>query len=115
MVVEAQSPGPAVEEGVPFQGEEVEEVGPYPAGEEVGVEVQNQEEEGVEEVQNLVVEEEEGEAEVDKVQTQVRAGEVVGEEERHPLVKVVGVVVEVGEFDGHCSVVSAGTCRQSSL
>lgn len=103
MVVEAQSPGPAVEEGVPFQGEEVEEVGPYPAGEEVGVEVQNQEEEGVEEeVQNLVVEEEE--AEVDKVQTRVRAGEVVGEEERHPLVKVVGVVVEVGEFDGHCSV-----------
>lgn len=131
-MVEGQSLGVGVEEGAPFQVEEVAEEDPCPVVEEVGVEVQNRAgEEVVVEVQNLV--EEEGEAVVDKIQVQVGAGEVVVEEEQYPLVMVAAVVVvaveveaylqrwegevEVGveELDGRCSVASAGTCRQSSL
>lgn len=115
MVVEAQSLGVGVAEGGPFQAEGVVEVGPYPAVEEVGVEVRNQAGEEVVEVQNLVVEEGEGEEVVDKVQARVRAGEVVVEEERHPLVMVVVVEVGVEELHGHCFFASAGRCRQSSL
>lgn len=110
-MVEAQTLGVAVEEGGPFRVAGVVEEGPYPAV-EVGVEVRNQAgEEEVVEVQNLVVEEGE-EEEVDKVQPQVRAGEVVVEEERHLLVKV-GVEVGVEELDD--SAASADTCRQSAL
>lgn len=135
-MVEAQSLGVGVEEGGPFQGEAVVEEGPYLALEEEGVDVQNQVGEEVAEVQNLVVEEEVGEAVVeeevgeevvDKVEAQARMGEVVGEKkERCPLVKVV--IVEAGAYlqrlegegragglDGRCPVASAGTCRQSSL
>lgn len=126
-MVEGQSLGVGVEEGAPFQVEEVAEEDPCPVVEEVGVEVQNRAgEEVVVEVQNLV--EEEGEAVVDKIQVQVGAGEVVVEEEQYPLVMVAVVVVEaylqrwegevevgVEELDGRCSVASAGTCRQSSL
>lgn len=104
-MVEAQSPGAGVEEGGPFQEEGAAE------------EVRNRAGVEVVEVQNLVEEEE---AVVDIVQNRGRAGVAVAveEEEQHLLVEaVVKVVVEVGvwELDGHCSVASVGTCRQSSL
>ena len=126
VVVEAQSPGVEEEEGGPFLAEGVVEEGPCPAVEEVGVEVRNRAGEEVVAVQNLVVEEGEGEAVVDKNQALVRAGEVVVEE-RHLLVKVV-VVAEVGAYlqrleeeeepgglDGRCSAASAGMCCRQSF
>lgn len=129
VVVEAQSLGVGVEEGGPFQAEEVVEEGPCPVVEEVGVEVRNQAggevvevrnqaEEEVVAVQNLVVVvEEEGEGVVDKIQAQVRAGEAVVEVGAYLQRLVVEVEGEVaaGGLDGCCPVASAGTCRQSSL
>lgn len=93
---EARIPGVGVAEGGPSRVVGVVEEGPYPAEEEVVAEVRNQvgEEVGVE-VQNQVGEEGEEVEEVDIVQAQVRAGEVVEVEGRPPLVKEVGVGVHL--------------------
>lgn len=85
MVVGAQTREVGVEEGGLFREEGVEEEGPYPVVEEVGVEVRNQAWEEVVELQHLVVVVVEGV--VNKVQAQVRVGEVAVEEE---VVVVVG-------------------------